>query len=85
MNVAISAAMVAGEFDADVEWMVHPGLRTADGLPPSAAGCGGLEADDFARSEEREAEMRLLSPAGEGGRCALREWVEAELGARLVA
>jgi len=73
------------EADADVEWMVHPGLRTPDGLAPAEAGCGGLEADDFARSEEREAEMRMLAPAPGGGRCELRAWVEGELGAELVA
>jgi hypothetical protein len=72
------------DFDAEVEWMVHPGLRTADGLAPADAGCGGLEADDFARSHAREAEMRLLAPAADG-RCALREFVEDELGAQLVS
>jgi len=69
---------------ADVEWMVHPGLRTPEGLSPAEAGCGGAEADDFARSAQREAEMRALAPDA-SGRCALREWVEQELGARLVA
>jgi predicted glycoside hydrolase/deacetylase ChbG (UPF0249 family) len=73
-----------GEDAAGVEWMVHPGLRTPEGLAPAEAGCGGAEADDFARSAQREMEMRALAP-GAGGRCALREWVEQELGARLVA
>jgi hypothetical protein len=69
-----------GDGEAVVEWMVHPGLRTPEGLVPAEAGCGGAEADDFARSSQREDEMRALAPGG-----ALREWVVKVLGARLVA
>jgi len=48
----------------DIEWMVHPGYKTPvydreDERFISAGGCG-QGADDFAKSEEREVELKFL-------------------------
>jgi predicted glycoside hydrolase/deacetylase ChbG (UPF0249 family) len=40
----------------DIEWMVHPGYKS----PISATGCGE-GADEFAKSEDREVELKNLS------------------------